>query len=304
MENLSKEEKYGVCLNITIYNNNDNDFSDSSSSETDNFNKFITKNTFIVKDKYNKIKEYKMFRDIRVEKGEKFLFYIRIRNNKCFLEKEYLNYNWTLTDLFSGKIKLDVNEKNISILDEFFWKVLNSDNPNDDYYLRENDILKFGYIKYFVREIHIENKKNEDKQKRIFNLIPECSDYKICNEQCQYKCKEHGNEHVNCNKEYRLCKCEKYQHIDEMKKWLDERVIKIDNNKKTVSNYDFKIFHCKERIEKDPNCVGENCKYKYCNYKYCNCKYCNTYYPLYIIIPIKKEIIEFYHIKKPQKSDY
>ncbi len=295
MENLSKEEKYGVYLNITIDNNNDNDFSDSSSSEIDYFIKFITQKTYIVKDKYNKIKEYERQGDIGVE--EKILFYIRIRNNKCFLEKEYLNYNWTLTDLFSGKIKLDVNEKNISILDEFFWKVLNSDNPNDDYYLRENDILKFGYIKYFVREIHIENKKNEDKQKQIFNLITTCSEYKICNEQCEYKCNEKGNEHANCNKEYRLCKCEKYQHIDIMKKWLGDRVIKLDNNKKTVKNYEFRIFHCIERTEKDPDCDGKKCKY-------CNCKYCNTYYPLYIKIPNQEEIIEFYPIKKPEKSDY
>ena len=61
-----------------------------------------------------------------------------------------------------------------------------------------------------------------------------------------------------CNKEiYRLCKCKKYQHYDTMKKWLEDRVIIRENDKKTVTNYTFKIFHCKERIEEDPNCNGK-----------------------------------------------
>ena len=295
----SKEEKYGLYLNIKIYSINKNGIYDhrpNNSHEKETFNIFIPESGFLVKDKDDKIKCYAQQKDM--SQDEIILFYIRIRKNKCFLEKEYQNDNWTLNDLFSGKIKLDVNEKNISILDEFVWRVLNIDNPNDDYYLKENDILKFGYIKYFVREIHIENKKKEeDKQKQIFNLITTCSEYKICNEQCEYKCNEKGNEHANCNKEYRLCKCEKYQHIDIMRKWLDNRVIKQDNNKKTVKNYEFRIFHCIERTEKDPDCDGKKCEY-------CNCKYCNTYYPLYIKIPNQEEIIEFYPIKKPEKSDY
>jgi hypothetical protein len=212
-----------------------------------------------------------------------------------------------LKDIFKSKEPvLDVNDINLRALNEYIWKIINldvlendDDCENDDYYLVENDIIKFGNIKYFVREIHIEGENNWEKRKQIFKLIPECKDYKKCNEQCNDKCDEKCNVHCNCNKErYRLCECKnKYLHYDEMNKWLDNRVIIRENNKKTVTNYTFKIYHCKELYEKDNNCSGKECKY-------CNCKYDNTYYPIRCKLPNKEDIIDFYPIKKPENSDY
>ena len=213
----------------------------------------------------------------------------------------------TLKEIFKGKEPvLDVNDINIRALNEYIWKIINSDTldndcENDDYYLRENDIIKFGNIKYYVREIHIENNCNcnEEKRKQIFKLIPVCKDLKQCNEKGNEKGNEKVNEYCNCGKErYRLCECKnKYQHYEEMNKWLKDRVIIRENNKKTVTNYTFKILHCKELYEKDNNCSGKECKY-------CNCKYDNTYYPIRCKLPNKEDIIDFYPIKKPENSDY
>jgi hypothetical protein len=237
------------------------------------------------------------------------LFFIRIRKDKVILEKEgtiYSNDKWTLKDIFKGKEPiLDVNDINIRALNEYIWKTINLDvldndcKDNDDYCLMENDIIKFGNIKYYVREIHIENDYNEEKRKQIFKLIPVCKELKQCNEKGNEKGNEKDNEDCHCGKErYRLCECKnKYQHYEEMNKWLNDNVIIRENNKKTVTNYTFKILQCKDLYEKDNNCNGRECKN-------CNCKYDNTYYPIRFRLSEKDEIIDFYPIEKPKNSDY
>jgi hypothetical protein len=222
MEDKSQKEKIGLYLNLKIILNVENkkygiyDYS-SGDEKIINLNTFITEKAFLVKDKNNNIKLYENQRYISIQ-NEKILFYIRIRNNKIILEKEgavFPDDNLTLRDIFKNHKELDVNEKNIKALNECFWKVINSDtieNPNGNYYLNENDIIKIGYLKYFVREINIKKRKNDGKQKQIFNLIPYCYNYKKCDEQCNEKCNEYCNKHCNCNKErYCLCQCgEKY----------------------------------------------------------------------------------------------
>ena len=307
-ENSEKEKQTeGLYLNIKINRNNKNGIYNYNSKDTKNLNTFIPGRGFLVKDENNEIKLYEHQKNIT--QNEIILFFIRIRKDKVILEKEgtiYSNDKWTLKDIFKGKEPLlDVNDINIRTLNEYIWIIINSDTidnddcENDDYCLIENEIIKFGNIKYYVREIHIENKNNEEKRKPIFKLIPVCKEYKKCNEQCNEKCNEKCIEHCNCGKErYLLCECKnKYQHYDEMNKWLNDRVIIRENKKKTVTNYTFKILQCKELYEKDNNCNGRECKY-------CNCKYDNTYYPIRFRLPDKKDIIDFYPIKKPENSDY
>ena len=177
MSNESKAEKYGLYLNIKINSNSSYSIFDFSSSNTENFNTFITEKAFLVEDEKNNIKCYEQQGDIRPEDGEIILFYIRIRNNKVYLERNDKIYDKINNN---NKEKLAIDEKNIKMLDRCIWKIINYE-PNEDYYLKENDIIKIGYIKYFVREIHIENKENKedkedkgnkenkDKQKQIFN---------------------------------------------------------------------------------------------------------------------------------------
>ncbi len=284
MVEKEKEEKYGVYLNLKTRKRYKSGIFDYSSNVNDNkiINTFITKEIYLKKDKYNDIKGYENKKAENENENDSLiltLFNNKINNNKFYID------NLTFTE--NTNSPLDINEKNIKLLNTFIWKVINSDsiddnNPNDDYFLRENDIIKFGDIKYIVKEIHIENKEKENKQNQILNLIPTCSEHKIC---------EYCNEEI-----YRLCECNEYQHFDCIQKWIDGNK-RVENNRKTVINYIFNIFECKELIDKDRNCSGDGCKY-------CKCKYCNTYYPLKFKLSNENKIIDFYRIEKPENSNY
>ena len=39
-------------------------------------------------------------------------------------------------------------------------------NPNEDYYLKRGDIIKFGNVKYLVKEINIKEEKRDGEEKR------------------------------------------------------------------------------------------------------------------------------------------
>jgi hypothetical protein len=217
------------------------------------------------------------------------------------------------------------NELNINSINNYIWFVVNSvDNidsnkkkesidsnkkndiidskENEDYYLSENDILKFGKVKYIVKEIHIENNNNNNynnnsnnnNSKKIFNLNHICKEHKDC-EFCK-------------GLMVRFCECNEFEHFDCIKDWINDRIIKRENE--IVNSYYFNIFQCKEYISR--NCNEEKCEKDNC------CKKCNTYYPLYFKLDQnenpseedkkeqneQKKYIEFYEIKKPEKCDY
>jgi hypothetical protein len=103
----------------------------------------------------------------------------------------------------------------------------------------------------------------------------------------------------------RFCECNEFEHFDCIKDWINDRIIKRENE--IVNSYYFNIFQCKEYISR--NCNEEKCEKDNC------CKKCNTYYPLYFKLDQngnpseeekkgQKEYIEFYEIKKPEKCDY
>ena len=258
----------------------------------------MTKN-YIIRTENNKIKYYKQHKEI--SKVEKILFQINYFEDNPKIEKAIFKSN------------LEQNEKEINSINDYIWYVINSVesngiNENEDYYLSENDILKFGKVKYIVKEIHIKNNNNNNNNNnynnnnnnvKIFETNHICKEYKKC-EYC-------GDLMV------RLCKCKDYEHIKCIKDWINDRFIERESDNKLVKSYYFRIFQCKEYIKR--NCNEENCENENC------CKKCNTYYPLYFTLAQKestskeeqkeqneqneqKNNIEFYEIKKPEKFDY
>ena len=260
---------------------------DYNSSNNNCFNVLVMKKSFIVRTKNNKIKYYKQQGEI--PKDEKILFKINYFQDNPKIEKAIFKPN------------LEQNEKEINSINDYIWYVINSVesngiNENEDYYLSENDILKFGKVKYIVKEIHIEkqtNNINNNNNAKIFETNHICKEYKDC--------KFCGDLMV------RLCKCKDYEHIKCIKDWINDRFIERESYNKLVKSYYFNIFQCKEYIKR--NCNEEICENE--NF----CKKCNTYYPLYFTLvqnenPSKEEkkeqkkYIEFYEIKKPEKCDY
>ena len=136
--------------------------------------------------------------------------------------------------------------ESIENLDIKLWTHLNKENSyennkNGNYILRENDIIRFGNLKYLVHKINIVSKeKNKDKDKEekdkeekdmIFLPIPKINDY--------YKS-------PLCNS-YELCLCickKKYLHYHcfENKFFTKPK----ENKQKTVKSYYLDNFYCKK----------------------------------------------------------
>ena len=295
MKDIKEKDIVGVWMNMKNHLRTVDGIFDYNSSNNNCFNVLVMKKSFIVRNiKNNKIKYYKQQGEI--PRDEKILFKINYFQDNPKIEKAIFKSN------------LEQNEKEINSINEYIWYVINSVesngiNKNEDYYLSENDILKFGKVKYIVKEIHIENKTNN-----INNNINMYNNAKIF--KTNYICEEYKKCEFCDDLMVRLCKCEDYEHIKCIKDWINDRFIERESDNKLVKSYYFSIFQCKEYIKR--NCNEENCENENC------CKKCNTYYPLYFTLAQKKntskeekkeqkeekKYIEFYEIKKPEKCDY
>ena len=275
----------GIFLNLKTRIKSTSEIFDYSSDKNNNLNTFINEKTYLYRSENNIIKGYKD--QGSSSKDDQLLFIIRSTNksNKFYIDNSVFNF------ISLEKLR---NTKN------YLWYVINSEsekinNPNKNYYLTEGDIIKIGRVKYFVKKIFIKKKEKEKEEERINNykknqdernkyIIPECKEYKKC---------DFCNEIL-----FHLCKCKEYQHINCIKKWIEERKIIIENKKKTVKNYYLNIFFCDECISKEPYCIESECK----------CEKCNTFYPLefkYSNNENKKEdTVNFFPIPKPSDSDY
>ena len=123
--------------------------------------------------------------EFNLNDGEILLFNVRKNINNTFQLEKPLNKDVVLS------------ENNINDANYYFWYVIksdiaNRDNINDDYYLNENDIIRFSNVKLILKEIHFLNKKYEISSKKlnydlhkininkrdpIFNLEPNLNDY-------------------------------------------------------------------------------------------------------------------------------
>ena len=169
------------------------------------------------------------------------------------------------------KIKYEKNKNNKKKINEI------NTNENDDYVLGENDILKIGNYKYIVSKISIKEKvkvkekvkdKNEEiivekivekdikKKEKFWDFLPTLQS--VC------KCKFCGELMV------RLCKCQEYIHVNELKKWMNDRFRK-EYGEKFSDNYYFQIYRCNAILNEDSH--NSN-----------NPITCNTDYPLNFIL--------------------
>ena len=152
------DEKLGLYLDFKTYSKNEKNIYDFSSKETNETNTLVENTTFIIRKDRSFIR-VDMQSDIQKNLGEELLFKVRMRNNNIFmLENPVPNKNIPLT--------ID----NINNINNKIWFVLNSNNPkleneNEDYYLCENDVIRMGNIKLMVKELHMEETKEEEKKK-------------------------------------------------------------------------------------------------------------------------------------------
>lgn len=246
--------------------------------------------TYLLINRNNEILKIDMQTEVDIINGEILLFNVRkMRNNTFQLEKP-LNKNLVLS------------ENNINDTNNYCWYVvksdnINRDNINDDYYLYENDMIRFGNLKLILKEIHFLNKKYEISSKKlnydlhkininkrdpIFNLEPILNDYITKNEDIK------TNEDISCdickqstysedNPLIKLCVCEKYKHYECIKHYIERIVIPKENKKKTSINYYIKFY-----------CIN-------------NCK---EIYPLRFKLGNNNKIYDLFEFEKPQDEEY
>ena len=165
------------------------------------------------------------------------------------------DYIWYVinTEINSEKSKDSDNSKN-------FENNISESNiiQNDDYILGENDILKIGNYKYIISKIFIKG-KSVKVRKKFCDFLPTL--------QSVNKCESCGELMV------RLCECQEYIHVNELKKWMNDRFRK-EYGKKFSDNYYFHIYRCNAILNEDSH--NSN-----------NPITCNTDYPLNFKYSIK-----------------
>ena len=242
-EKEKKEEELGLYLNCKTRIGDINVFYDFSSDKVNEINLFLEKNYYITESK--EIECFEFWNNI--PKNKNYLFKIVVKHNSKGKKIESkINYN--------TKPEYEIDKSSIINWEQCLWYIINSDSTpkestkmeNKDYILKENDVLKIGYYKYIISKIYFKNK--DYPKKGIFSTIPTYKDIMKC---------EHCDEYM-----VRLCKCEDYIHIKELKKKVKDSTI-IRENAKTTSFY-FNIIQCEEDECKD----GKNCTFYLLKYRY------------------------------------
>ena len=300
----NENEIAGALIKMKTHLKNIDGIFDYSSSKNNCFNVFVKKKdkikSFIARTENNNIKSFQNQSDFNSAKPLFQITYVKNFKMENPLFKENMaenelninsinNYIWYVVNSVDN---IDSNKKKESIDSNKKDDIIDS-KENEDYYLSENDILKFGKVKYIVKEIHIENNKNNNinNNKKIFDLNHICKAHKYC-EFCK-------------GLMIKFYEYDEFEHFNCIKDWINDRIITRENE--IVNSYYFNIFQCKEYIRR--NCNEEKCEKDDC------CKKCNTYYPLYFKLDQngnpseeekkgQKEYIEFYEIKKPENCDY
>ena len=242
-EKEKKEEELGLYLNCKTRIGDINVFYDFSSDKVNEINLFLEKNYYITESKEIECFEF----GNNIPKNKNYLFKIVVKHNSKGKKIESkINYN--------TKPEYEIDKSNIINWEQCLWYIINSDSTpkeltkmeNKDYILKENDVLKIGYYKYIISKIYFKNK--DYPKKGIFSTIPTYKDIMKC---------EHCDEYM-----VRLCKCEDYIHIKELKKKVKDSTI-IRENAKTTSFY-FNIIQCEEDKCKD----GKNGTFYLLKYRY------------------------------------
>ena len=283
---ILKEEKIVEYFNFKINPNLSADLFDYSNKKVKSINTTIEESTYIIRKKSEILRVDKQS-EIEIKKSEQLLFHVRkTKNLDYFLE---------------NPIPTKLSEDNSNYLNFKLWYIINSGEDldeikNENYFLNLNDIIKFGNIKFIVKEIN--NKLKEKKEEKNISSDNIDNNYNISNLNendiqiidffpqpkgfyenltekdniiC-YICRQY-----ECTKEnpiIQFCDCN-FIHYICLKNDLKKKLIIKQNEKETVLNYYINGLICK------------NCKYKY---------------PLSFKISDKN--FELLEIKKPSNNDY
>ena len=241
---------------------------DYESNQTKNLNAVLAESIYIARKKHD-IKTLSNINDLVPEEEELLFNVINNSTDEFILENRV-------------PIRVQPTEKNINDLSNKIWYVLKNDplqsnqsnqtvtNTNDDYYLCKNDVIKLGRVKYSLNEINIPSRQNnidialpshdpskydidslnintepvfdfifQAKDSSEYNNLPE--DEKICK-----ICYSEENE-KDKNPLVHLCNCSgglRFSHFECIKKWMETKLQKKENEKKTVTSYNIKSFNC------------------------------------------------------------
>ena len=257
------DDKEILYLKLFLIQNNNKIF-DYSSKERKEVNTLFEDNTFIIIKKNNNFYRVDNQSNIESKKGELLLFRIRKNKNNVYI--------------LENPIPTKISEDNSDNLNIKLWFIINSNEDNinginlinKDYYLNENDIIKFGNIKYIVLKINIKSTSDSDNNNdnnskddtineekindydishlnkdtsQIFNFYPTPKEfYEFLDEKNSiicYICKKN-----KCNKEnpiIKFCSCH-YSHFECLKKEIKSKIIE----KKNVKNYYIRYLTCKK----------------------------------------------------------
>ena len=277
---------------------------------------------FGVCDFFGILEKNQIYVQIHKEKGNKKIIKgeVLITKNPCIstydIQKVEAIDNDIINEYFSefyenvvifpskGEIPLPskISHNNTDIFDLKLWFVLNNEKNenqqniykiiNEDYFLHENDIIKFGNVKYIVFELHIDSKEinnNEEEYETennennnydinelnknagpILDFYPSPKEsYNSPNEKNNIIC--HICKKFECSEEnpiIKFCNCNSF-HFFCLKTEIKEKIIKKTNHKNVKSYYINGI----------------------------NCKNCNFIYPLKF--KISEKIYDLIDIKKP-----
>ena len=301
---------------------NSNEIADFSLKELKEINTCLEDNTFICfkKDTLIRVNNQSYIEPKKVE-----ILLFKIRKNK-----NTNNY------ILENPIPIKISEDNSNSLNIKLWFILNhekSDNNNDndminiindDYFLREKDIVKFGNIKYIIQEINI-------RATRKVNIINEINDKSNNNNNNANTENSEGNTESKPDTQERQETQDIYDinsinensadifaFLPTPKEYYIETITDKDNiicyicNLKKCSEKNplikfcgcnFVHFYClKEIIKQKAKIIDEGNNVKNYYLRGLNCKKCHTIYPLKF--KISNNTYEFYEIEKPTDSDY
>ena len=316
MEIAKENEPKVVNLILKTWTSDVGGIFDYSTKSVITVKDIIAESTYVVRDKtsnrIDNISQHSL-----IQKHEDLLFHVIID----------INNNYSLYNPIPKHLKL--NSENLNYLNNKIWYVIKSeeanedDNCNEEYSISENDIIKFGKVKFAVQKIHFENENNEpatpikdSKKYNVSELNKDCPplfDYEYIVD--KEKIINIENEDENENEDKPKCTICGYSRIKEDEESETDRGdsntliclcnckdkfvhLECINSKKEEKNKEEKEEEKKEEEKEIDTSITLN------NFQ---CRYCKAQYPLkYKIIDKDNESKVFYtiEIKEPNSCDY
>lgn len=260
----SLDKKSAINIITKTWSRDSHGLYDYESTQTKSAQIQAAENSFI----YRKKQEIKIQNQFEENKDEEHLLDVKLEKNGKFHLRNVV------------PVQIQPTEKNINDLQNKIWYIIKHDetsgananntqqfvNTNEDYHICLNDIIKLGRVKYAANEIHIHklsegtdvvdsDSKNSPYNvsainlgtQPVFDFIYKSStppanilDEITC-KICLMGSSDDQNPLVD------LCKCTggiKYTHYTCLKLWMQTKLSKKENEKKTVTSYNIKSFNC------------------------------------------------------------